>query len=195
MSAKTTRNRIIEAADKLFYEQGFEKTSFADIADTVKISRGNFYYHFKTKDDILSAVIQQRLSDRQNWLKQWEDQVEDPAERILCFVKILLRNRVNIMAFGCPLGTLSAELAKLDHASQDEYREIFTLFRDWLKKQFFDLGHEADADRLAMHILSHSQGVATMANTFKDEKFIEDEVAQITLWLQTYSRDPLTLSD
>ncbi|MEW8341923.1 MAG: TetR family transcriptional regulator, partial [Candidatus Thiodiazotropha taylori] len=41
-----TRQQIVEAADDLFYRQGFEHTSFADIAKVVSISRGNFYHHF-----------------------------------------------------------------------------------------------------------------------------------------------------
>ncbi len=61
MSQLATRNRIIEAADALFYQQGFEHTSFTDIASQVEISRGNFYHHFKTKDAILDAVIQHRM--------------------------------------------------------------------------------------------------------------------------------------
>ena len=48
MGNKSTRDQIVEAADLLFYHQGFEHTSFSDIAGTVKISRGNFYYHFKS---------------------------------------------------------------------------------------------------------------------------------------------------
>lgn len=55
--ATTTRHQIVEAADRLFYERGFEATSFADIAAVVGLSRGNFYYHFRTKDEILEAVI------------------------------------------------------------------------------------------------------------------------------------------
>ena len=52
MAATDTRAQIVEAADQLFYERGFEHTSFADIAAQVQISRGNFYYHFRTKDEI-----------------------------------------------------------------------------------------------------------------------------------------------
>ncbi|HJT14208.1 MAG TPA: TetR/AcrR family transcriptional regulator, partial [Dongiaceae bacterium] len=44
MTDKTTRDHIVEAADHLFYRQGYEHTSFSDIADDVQISRGNFYY-------------------------------------------------------------------------------------------------------------------------------------------------------
>ena len=39
----TTREQIVAAADRLFYQQGFEHTSFSHIADAVRISRGNFY--------------------------------------------------------------------------------------------------------------------------------------------------------
>ena len=48
MGGQTTRDQIVQAADQLFYRQGYEHTSFSDIADSVKISRGNFYYHFKS---------------------------------------------------------------------------------------------------------------------------------------------------
>ena len=58
MTARSTREEIVDAADQLFYRQGYEHTSFADIAQAVQISRGNFYHHFKSKDEILDAVIQ-----------------------------------------------------------------------------------------------------------------------------------------
>ena len=61
------------AADRLFYRQGYEHTSFADIADAVRISRGNFYYHFKTKDEILDAVIDGAARQRPSaTLARWE---------------------------------------------------------------------------------------------------------------------------
>ena len=78
---------------------------------------------------------------------------------------------------------MRAELAKLNHASQDEANKLFTLFRVWLRRQFTLLGREADADALAIHLLARSQGVAALANTFHDEKFIRQEVAQMSDWL------------
>ena len=40
------RQRIIEAADNLFYRRGYNQTSFQDISDATGIPRGNFYYYF-----------------------------------------------------------------------------------------------------------------------------------------------------
>jgi TetR/AcrR family transcriptional regulator, transcriptional repressor for nem operon len=185
MSEKTTRDHIVEAADRLFYRQGYEHTSFSDIADIVRLSRGNFYYHFKTKDEILDAVIRARLASTQKMLERWEIDGKHPADRIRSFVHILIANRADIKRYGCPVGTLCAELAKLNHASQAEATALFTLFRTWLRRQFMLLGRKADADELAMHLLARSQGVATLANAFHDEKFIKREVKQMCDWLRS----------
>ena len=143
MSGKATRDQIVEAADRLFYHQGFDHTSFADIAAAVKISRGNFYYHFKTKDEILDAVIDARLRKTAMMLDQWEMAGETPAARIRSFIDILIVNKADIQRFGCPVGTLSSELAKMNHAAQGEAAGLFTLFRTWLRRQFELLGREA----------------------------------------------------
>jgi TetR/AcrR family transcriptional repressor of nem operon len=187
MSEKTTREQIVEAADKLLYRQGYDHTSFTDIADVVRLSRGNFYYHFKTKDEILDAVIGARLADSEKLLEQWEAAANHPAHRIRSFIDILVAHRADIKRYGCPVGTLCSELAKLNHAAQAEANKLFTLFRIWLRRQFTLLGHKADADQLAMHLLARSQGVATLANAFNDEKFIRQEVKQMHDWLKSYT--------
>jgi TetR/AcrR family transcriptional repressor of nem operon len=182
MANKTTRDHIVEAADQLFYRQGYEHTSFADIAAAVQISRGNFYYHFKTKDEILDAVIVARLANTRAMLDRWEIEGAEPADRIKSFIDILITNRADIKRYGCPVGTLCGELAKLNHAAQGEANKLFTLFRTWLSRQFMLLGCE-DADMLAMHVLARSQGVATLANAFHDESFIRQEVKVLHDWL------------
>jgi AcrR family transcriptional regulator len=170
MSDMTTRDRILEAADRLFYRQGYEHTSFSDIADAVRISRGNFYYHFRTKDEILDAVIDLRLANTRNMLEQWES---------------VGANWDDIKLYGCPVGTLSTELAKLDHAAQDEANRLFTLFRIWLRRQFTLLGRAADSDELAMHLLARSQGVAMLANAFHDKDFVRQEVDGMCDWVSS----------
>lgn len=87
------------------------------------------------------------------------------------------------MLYGCPVGTLCNELSKLDHVAQGAANRIFILFRDWLARQFILLGHSNDAEVLAMHLLVLSQGVATMANAFRDESFIRREVMRMEQWL------------
>ena len=187
VKTQSTRDQIVAAADQLFYQQGFESTSFADIAAAVNISRGNFYYHFKTKDDILDAVIDLRLANTQIMLQQWEQQGNQPQDRIRCFIHILITNQSKILLYGCPVGTLTSELAKLNHHALDRAGEVFSVFRTWLRSQFQALGHDKEADELAMHLLARSQGVATLASAFHDEKFIRQEVKLLCQWLQHYT--------
>ena len=190
MRNNLTRASIVETADKLFYQQGYEKTSFADIAKAIKISRGNFYYHFKTKDDILNAVINIRLAKTHKMLQQWEAESNNPADRIRSFIHILHRNEVKIRAFGCPVGTLCTELSKLNHVSLTSANRLFKLFQSWLAQQFRLLGHIENADQLAMHFLARSQGVATLANVFHNEEFIQQEVKLMCDWLDSITHNP-----
>jgi TetR/AcrR family transcriptional regulator, transcriptional repressor for nem operon len=184
MTDKTTRERIVEAADLLLYQQGYEQTSFSNVAEAVGITRGNFYYHFKTKDEILDAVIGRRLASTSEMLAGWERKGDGPEDRLLCFVDMLTANRAKIMKYGCPVGTLCTELAKLEHRSRDDANKVFLLFRSWLRKQFELHGKAGQADDLAMHLLARSQGVATLANAFHDEGFIQNEVAALRDWIK-----------
>lgn len=182
-SEPTTRERILRAADDLFYRQGFEHTSFADIADAVQISRGNFYHHFKTKDDILGAVLELRLRGTREMVADWERCEKTPRDRIAAFITILIRHKPLIVQYGCPVGTLCTELAKLNHSALPQANELFTLFRTWLSRQFKALGHDPDADRFAMQLLARTQGAATLAQAFHDEHFLRQEAEEMVSWL------------
>lgn len=184
MGGRSTRDDIIEAADRLFYQHGYAHTSFNDIAKVVQISRGNFYHHFKTKDEILDAVISARLAKTQAMLDRWDAEGTDPEERIRSFIDILIANWQDIELYGCPVGTLSTELAKLNHTKTGEARRLFSLFRTWLSRQFAQLGREADADELAMHLLARSQGAAMLGNAYRDEAFVRQEVERMYDWLR-----------
>ncbi|WP_342117325.1 TetR/AcrR family transcriptional regulator [Pseudoduganella sp. OTU4001] len=178
-----TRARIVETADRLFYERGYGHTSFTDIAAAVELSRGNFYYHFKTKDDILAAVIELRREKTQAMLDAWAASGATPIERIGRFINMMVMNAPAIRRNGCPVGTLCTELAKLEHPARPQANTLFSLFRAWLCEQFQQLG-AADADSLAMHLLARSQGIATLANAFDDAAFIQHEVSQLHQWLK-----------
>ena len=183
-----TRDSIIQAADTLFYKQGFEHTSFSNIADAVNISRGNFYHHFKTKDEMLTAVIAERLERTRAMLAQWEAEGESAQDRIKLFITILIRNRSKIMRHGCPVGTLCMELAKLKHPGQGDANAVMDIFRVWLRKQFQEMGCGKDADALALHLLARSQGVAVLAQSLRDKDFVRQEVGLMTAWVQSCAK-------
>ena len=56
--AAERKNEILDAAAELFAAKGYDETSTGDILDRVGIARGTLYYHFKSKEDILDALIE-----------------------------------------------------------------------------------------------------------------------------------------
>ena len=56
--AEERRNEILDVAEELFGSKGFDQTSTNDILEKVGIARGTLYYHFKSKEDILDAMIE-----------------------------------------------------------------------------------------------------------------------------------------
>ncbi len=66
---------------------------------------------------------------------------------------------------------------------KNDASRIFVLFREWLVLQFIRLGHQQNAETLAMHLLTRTQGLATMMSTFNDDKFYPIEIRAIKDWL------------
>lgn len=60
--SEVRKNEILDAADELFAQKGFDDTSTGDILEKVGIARGTLYYHFKSKEDILDALIERYCS-------------------------------------------------------------------------------------------------------------------------------------
>ncbi len=61
---ENTRAGILEAALDCFYEKGFSKTSFDDIAARINMTKGAVYWHFKDKGELLAALIQHHIKDQ-----------------------------------------------------------------------------------------------------------------------------------
>jgi AcrR family transcriptional regulator len=176
------RQRIVDAADDLFYRRGYNQTSFQDISDATGIPRGNFYYYFKTKDEILTAVVNSRIAGLNVILNQCEAETDDARERLLLFSNMLEYRRDDVIQSGCPIGSLSSELAKDDAELHEVSRQAFVLLRDWLRSQFERLGL-SNADDLAMDLLAKIQGVTVMACAFKDVDFIKRSHREIKDWI------------
>ena len=61
--AQERKNEILDVAERLFCSKGFDSTSTNDILNEIGIARGTLYYHFKSKEDILDAMIE-RLTNQ-----------------------------------------------------------------------------------------------------------------------------------
>ncbi|MBI5040725.1 MAG: TetR/AcrR family transcriptional regulator [Gammaproteobacteria bacterium] len=177
------RQHIVETANRLFYRRGYNQTSFTDIADAAEIPRGNFYYYFKTKDEILDAVVDYRLDGIRAMLAEWDASIPEPRDRLKRYVQILLNEEQDILRYGCPMGTLNVELSKTQLVLQSRSREMFEVFFDWLKAQFLALSCGRAAREHALHLLAVTQGVSLLTNTFEDAALLRKEAVKLKQWI------------
>ena len=180
------RQRIVDAADRLFYSRGYNQTSFSDISDETGIPRGNFYYYFKTKEEILEAVVESRVAIFKSVLDECDKKSSDPRERLLFFVSWPVKNEEQILQYGCPIGTLSSELAKdqVQEISNTKLTAVFDLLIEWCRQQFNLLGFDSNAKQYAMDLIARLQGNAIIANVYNDREFLMRTTDDVKKWLK-----------
>lgn len=179
-----TRAGIVDCARQLFYEHGFDGTSFSDIVEASGLYRGNIYHYFKTKDEILAAVVERHLEDYRALLARWENESADPRARLLAFVDMVAGRRAEVVEYGCPIGSLNTELGKDRRDLQEAARALFDLFRDWLAVRLRELGKpRTEAGALALHLLGRAQGIAVISHVYRDAKLLRRETDQLREWI------------
>jgi AcrR family transcriptional regulator len=91
-----TPSRILEAALDLFSEHGFERTTLQQIADQLGLTKAALYYHFRSKDDLLEALVMPVITDLDDLLDTVEVSPSVRASRrafVELYVDYLLRHR------------------------------------------------------------------------------------------------------
>lgn len=176
------RTRLVEAADKLVYLQGFNQTTLADIAKKAKVPLGNVYYYFKTKEEIGQALIDHRAGFYRDLMISWNE-MSDPRKRILAFIETVASSREMLAQSGCPIGSLCQELHKEGGSLADKAAGTFTAILGWLEAQFRLLGTGRESSNHALHLLSALQGAGLLTNTFNDPKLMLRETARLKQWI------------
>ncbi|MHA1597355.1 MAG: TetR/AcrR family transcriptional regulator [Alphaproteobacteria bacterium] len=191
MPSKGEHNRemIVDAANRLFYEHGYNTTSFKDIADSTGIPKGNFYFYFKSKDELLKAVIEDRLDRLRDTVAGWEKEFKTPLQRLLRCVEMPMQDWPGIIRYGCPMGSLSTELGKQQPEMKRLSAGMFKILVDWVEKQFLELGRTDDAHMLSMRFIGRLQGSSVLASAFEDKTCMTDEMDDIRRWVTGLSPD------
>jgi len=182
--ATNKRERLADAALDLAYRRGFERTSIADIAEHAGVASGSVYYYFKTKDDVGLAVVE-RLSDRYlSATKTWRD-LPRPEDRLVAFLGLYLDDADNVRAFGCPLGSVTAQLRKHSPDLGAAAGQVLAALIDWAAGEFVELGFSDGAARArATHLIAVIQGAAALSNALDDPEPLEREAAHLERWIR-----------
>src|SRR6188472_701326 len=179
------RERLVASATELLHRQGVQGTTLAEIADAADVPPGNVYYYFKTRDDLVRAVIDSR-AEQINALLRSLDRRSNPRARLKGLAHSWAEVAELVAAHGCPLGSLSSELNKCDNELAGGAAKLFGLVLDWSEEQFREIGRR-DARHRAITLFAGVQGAALLANTLGDPKIMQREARRLERWIDALS--------
>lgn len=166
--------RIVAAADDLMNEHGVAATTLADVRTASGTSKSQLYQHFADKEALVREVISVRAERLLSEQRQRLLRLDSLRGLELWRDALVERNALRDGAYGCPLGSLAAELADVDEIARQDIAGYFDtwhgLMRDGLERMQTDgtLHARADPDALATGLLAALQGGYLLAQTTRD---------------------------
>jgi AcrR family transcriptional regulator len=177
------RERLVASARELLHAQGVERTTLADIAAASAVPLGNVYYYFKTKDEIVAAVISAHADEVRSALTALERH-RTPKARLRAFVRMLVGQSELAAQCGCPHGTLCSELDKRHDGLDERAAELIRLPIEWAEAQFRALGRR-DARDLAVALIAAYQGISLLTNSLHDPELMRREGRRLERWIDS----------
>jgi AcrR family transcriptional regulator len=163
---------LLEAAALQFAESGYARTSFADLIDRAGVSKGAFYFHFRSKDELALAAFRLKQEQMATRLEDVAGRHDSAIDRLFAVIRERSAVLVREPSFRC-LSTLSAELAGHPQLGS-RYREYLELpvrfFTDLLEQAQREGGVLADPrpDILAEVAFAGMVGIDYLSDAITD---------------------------
>ncbi|EAV43184.1 transcriptional regulator, TetR family protein [Stappia aggregata IAM 12614] len=173
-SAETARERILTAANKLFYAEGIRAVSLDTIAEKAGITKKTVYYHFKSKDDLIEAYLASRDQPNLNQFRKWfgeaEGELPDKVQAIFRQIAVSARHP---KWKGCGFLRTAAELANMPgHPAMKVGAGHKKKFEAWMAEEFEVAGIDCAPD-LARHIVLLLDGAFSTILVHRDASYAE----------------------
>jgi TetR/AcrR family transcriptional repressor of nem operon len=178
------RSRLVVAARRTVHERGVEHSTIADIAEAADVPLGNVYYYFKTKDDLLAAVLASYDGDYV-LLRSILSQHDDPRDRLKALVVTWTMAKERIASYGCPLGSLCSELSKRPPDQISDAAGVVLAKLVGVAEELFEALGRSDAHDLAITLVAAYEGAALLSHAMHDPEILADHAARLTSWIDS----------
>jgi len=174
MGETETRTRILEAARRLFHEQGYAATGVSTILREAGAGSGSLYHFFSSKEALLAAVLETYPNLLAPVLTDpVERETSDPLARVF---GLLEAYRAGLVAtgcqLGCPIGNLALEVSDEHPQVRPLIERNFQAWIDtvggWLRDPAARLPEGTDTEALARHVLAVMEGAIMQARAAGD---------------------------
>ena len=180
-----TRGKLVEAARRLFWEGGYEATSLQDVVRRARVKSGSLYYFFRTKEDLLLAVLDNYMD------LLWPALIEpafgrtaDPIERIFSILNGYREGLIYTgFTHGCPIGNLALEVSDEYPRAREKIAGNFEGWRKWIRKCLDEAAHRlprgTDGERMAMFVLTVMEGAVMQARAHHSLEPFDASIAEL----------------
>ncbi len=172
--AKTTRDRILDAANRLFYAEGIRAVSVDAIAEKAGVTKRTLYYHFKSKDELITAYLESRDQPNLKLFAKWFEEAEGGlAAKIEALFRNLAKSARHPRWKGCGFLRTAAELANMPgHPAIQVGAAHKHKFEVWLAEVIAAEG-AGNAAQLARHIVLLMDGAFSTMLIHRDPAYVE----------------------
>ena len=193
---KPTREQILDAATRLMHVSGYRGTSLDDVLRASGVGKGNFYYYFKSKEELGYAILERIVRGfvERTLEPSFADPGRPPLDRIHRFLDCVLETqRQRNCVGGCPMGNLASELSDVHEGFRRRLAEIFTRWRERLTEALREAQSEGslaltcDAGRLAQFLVASLEGAILMTKVTKEIQVMETCVGELKAHLAHYA--------
>jgi len=130
---EATKAEIITVARQLFSEHGYHGTGIADIQEATGLTKGAFYHHFRTKEELALAVLNTAKQDYVRFLIEPAMKKDTPRQRLTALLDGAVALNSQPQWRNCQmLATLCADLTQADQRLHNAVQEMqLSLFETW----------------------------------------------------------------
>lgn len=130
--AETTRSNILQKSFELIYARGYQNASIDDILATTQVTKGAFYYHFKNKDEMGLAIINELMKPAltKSFIEPLQNE-ENPLIAIYNLMHhLLIENDFLKVEYGCPAANFAQEMTPWN---EDFSKALNEITQEWIK--------------------------------------------------------------
>ncbi len=173
-NATATRERLIKAANELFYGDGIRSVSMDAVAAKAGVTKRTLYYHFDSKDDLVVAYLTAQDQPTLAQFARWFDENDGPLpEKVAGLFNRVATATQHPKWKGCGFLRTAAELANTPgHPALKAGAAHKKRFEAWLAAEIAAAGHN-DAGTLARQIVVLLDGAVSMMLVHRDPSYIE----------------------
>ncbi|WP_457746927.1 TetR/AcrR family transcriptional regulator [Sulfurimonas sp.] len=113
-NAQPTREKILDVVFELVYIYGYHGTSMSMILKECAIPKGSLYHHFKSKKDMVLAVIKERLAPKMDAFYEFNNSGDKNSLDTLTDSILNIAQKEQLVKYGCPLNRLNQEMSPVD---------------------------------------------------------------------------------